>query len=403
MSGFSNEELVGVNLREMTGPGKRFSGSASLLVMEKKQPVTATYSTSTNRKLLVKGVPVFASDGRIRYIINTIWDLTVVSYSRKIDADTARSNLLEEEDFVTCSPAMQQVLDLALRVAVSDSTILLAGESGVGKSLLARLIHRASERKQGPFVHLNCGAIPDTLIEAELFGYEAGAFTGADRRGRPGLIAEAKGGTLFLDEISELPLHTQSKLLGVLQERQFFKIGGRTTQNADVRIIAASNRTLEKLVQEGLFREDLFYRLNVVPLSLPPLRLRQEDIPLLTRTFVERCNRKYHSFKRFTPALIHQLERQPWPGNIRELENLVERLIVTSRETLITPELAGLPATPASSEGSLNNQLAVHEAEILRSTWEKHRTSRRVATALSISQATAARKLRQHGIGQTTD
>ncbi|RME41027.1 MAG: PAS domain S-box protein, partial [Deltaproteobacteria bacterium] len=276
MSGFTNEQLVGRSLYDMVGPGREFSGSASLLVLEKKRPVTATYSTSTNRKLLVKGVPVFNEQGNIRYVVNTIWDLTVVSYSREIDADTARSNLLEEEDFVTCSPAMRQVLDVALRVAPSDSTLLLSGESGVGKSLLARLIHRASDRRGKPFVHLNCGAIPETLIEAELFGFEPGSFTGADRRGRKGLIAEAEGGTLFLDEISELPLHTQSKLLGVLQERSYFRIGGRTPQKVDVRIIAASNRNLERLVRDGDFREDLFYRLNVVPLTLPALRQRRE-------------------------------------------------------------------------------------------------------------------------------
>ncbi|GAB4171062.1 MAG: sigma 54-interacting transcriptional regulator [Geothermobacteraceae bacterium] len=398
MSGFTNEQLVGRSLYDMVGPGREFSGSASLLVLEKKRPVTATYSTSTNRKLLVKGVPVFNEQGDIRYVVNTIWDLTVVSYSREIDADTARSNLLEEEDFVTCSPAMRQVLDVALRVAPSDSTLMLSGESGVGKSLLARLIHRASDRRGKPFVHLNCGAIPETLIEAELFGFEPGSFTGADRRGRKGLIAEAEGGTLFLDEISELPLHTQSKLLGVLQERSYFRIGGRTPQKVDVRIIAASNRNLERLVSDGDFREDLFYRLNVVPLTLPALRQRREDIPLLVRTFIDRFNRKYGTFRQFSPELMTLLEHQDWPGNIRELENLVERLIVTSQDNIVGPEHAGLTRPAAPGEGPLKDQLAAYEAELLRQAWQQHRTTRSIARALGISQASAARKLRRYNI-----
>ncbi|TYO98587.1 PAS domain S-box-containing protein/TyrR family helix-turn-helix protein [Geothermobacter ehrlichii] len=399
MSGFSNAELVGRNLYDMVGPGKEFSGSASLLALEKRRPVTATYSTSTNRKLLVKGVPVFDDAGRIRYVINTIWDLTVVSYTRRVDADTARASLQDENDLVTCSPAMRQVLDVALRVAPSDSTLLLSGESGVGKSLLARLIHRASERRDKPFVHLNCGAIPETLIESELFGYEPGSFTGADRRGRPGLIAEAEGGTLFLDEISELPLHTQSKLLGVLQERTYFRIGGRSPQKADIRIIAASNRPLDRLVREGRFREDLFYRINVVPLTLPPLRQRREDIPLLAQAFIDRFNRKYGTYRQFSPELMARLEEQDWPGNIRELENLVERLIVTSQENVVTPEQAGLPQKRDIRRGNLKEQLAAVEADILTEAWRQHRTTRKIARALGVSQATIARKLQRYGIG----
>ncbi|PNU20210.1 Fis family transcriptional regulator [Geothermobacter hydrogeniphilus] len=403
MSGFSNAELVGRNLRDMVGPNREFSGSASLLVLEKKKPVTATYSTSTGRKLLVRGIPLFHDDGSIRLIINTIWDLTVVSYSRAVDADTARGATLEEEDLVTCSPQMQQVLDLALRVAPTDSTLLLSGESGVGKSLLARLVHRASERRKGPFLQVNCGAIPETLLEAELFGYAPGSFTGADRKGRDGRFTLADGGTLFLDEIAELPLHLQSKLLGVLQEREFFRIGGNRAEKVDVRVIAASNSNLLEMVAAGRFREDLYYRLNVVPITLPPLRRRPEDIPLLADAFVERFNRKYRSFKQLSPPLLTHLEQLPWRGNIRELENFIERLVVTSTETVLTPENCGLPTAPANGQGSLKRQLENHEAEILKRAWEKHRTTRRVAAALGISQATAARKLRRHKIGESTD
>jgi PAS domain S-box-containing protein len=330
MSGFTNEELVGRSLYDLVGPDNYFSGSASLLVIEKKMPVTATYSTRTGRKLLVKGRPIFDDKGDIRYIINTIWDLTVVQYSKKVDADTARNQMLNEEDIVTCSQDMSDVIDLAIRVAGTDSTILLTGESGVGKSLLAKVIHRASERKNKQLLQINCAAIPESLLEAELFGYESGAFTGADRKGKAGLFEQADGGTIFLDEITEIPLHLQSKLLGVIQDKAFHKIGGRGDQSVDVRIIAATNRDLAAQVALGRFREDLYYRLNVVPVQIPPLRERREDIPLLVRYFTDHYNRRYNSYKRFSESLIEKMASLPWKGNIRELENVVERMIVTS-------------------------------------------------------------------------
>lgn len=397
MSGFSHRELVGRSLYDMVGPGNKFSGSASLIVLERKAPATATYSTATNRKLLVKGRPIFDHRGEIRYVINTIWDLTVVQYHSRIDADTARDQMLQEEDIVTCSLPMTRAIDLALRVASTNSTILLGGESGVGKSLIARMIHRTSDRKEKPFLQINCGAIPESLIEAELFGYEAGSFTGADRRGKLGLFESAAGGTIFLDEVSELPLHLQSKLLGVIQDKEFLRVGGRTPTRVDVRLIAASNKDLATLVNEGKFRDDLFYRLNVVPIHLPALRQRREDIPLLIRYFADRYNRKYQTYKEFSPALVEELRQRPWRGNIRELENLVERLIVTSPVDTITGNeaaLVGGSELPAVG-GTLQQRLWAHERQVLLQALQQHRTTRRVAAALGISQATAARKLKE--------
>ncbi|MBW6508513.1 MAG: sigma 54-interacting transcriptional regulator [Desulfuromonadales bacterium] len=397
MSGFTNEELVGRSLYDLVGKDNYFSGSASLLVLERKAPVTATYSTSTKRKLLVKGRPIFNSKGDIDYVINTIWDLTVVQYSREIDADTARNQLLSEDDIITCSNKMMEIIDLALRVAITDSTILLNGESGVGKSLLARTIHRSSERKAKPLVQINCAAIPENLLESELFGYEAGAFTGADHKGKAGLLEMAEGGTVFLDEISELPLHLQAKLLGVIQDKTFFRVGGRTIQHADIRLIAATNKDLVELVSHGLFREDLYYRLNVVPITIPALRERREDIPTLIHHFAEKYNRKYNSYKRFSQSLINQLVGMAWKGNIRELENLVERCIVTCVGDLITPDKARIPGiSPALPSGlGLKDMLAERERDILLQAREQYQTSRRVAAALGISQASAARKLKQ--------
>jgi PAS domain S-box-containing protein len=397
MSGFTNAELVGRSLYDLVGKDNYFSGSASLLVLERKCPVTATYSTSTNRKLLVKGRPIFNAAGDIEYVINTIWDLTVVQYSQQIDADTARNQRLSEDDIVTCSDKMMEIIDLALRVAATDSTILLNGESGVGKSLLPRTIHRSSERKTKALMQINCAAIPENLIESELFGYEAGAFTGADHKGKPGLLEMAEGGTVFLDEISELPIHLQSKLLGVIQDKEFYRVGGRKVQHANIRLIAATNKNLAEQVSLGLFREDLYYRLNVVPITIPPLRERREDIPTLIHHFSEKYNRKYNSYKRFSESLVNQLVGMTWKGNIRELENLIERCIVTTIGDLITPDKAQIPGiTPALSSGQrLKDILVEREREILLQTQEQYKTSRRVASVLGISQASAARKLKR--------
>lgn len=396
MSGFTNEELEGRSLYDMVGPDNLFSGSASLLVIERKAPVTATYSTKTGRKLLVKGRPVFDHAGEIRYIINTIWDLTVVQYSKKIDADTARSQILNQEDIVTCSQNMSEVIDLALRVAGTNSTILLTGESGVGKSLLAKLIHRASERKNGSLLQINCAAIPETLLEAELFGYEPGAFTGADRKGKEGLLEQANGGTLFLDEITEIPLHLQSKLLGVIQDKAYYKIGGRKELSVDVRIIAATNRDLATQVTMGRFREDLYYRLNVVPINIPPLRERQDDIPLLIRYFTDQYNRRYNSYKRFSDGLVEKMTAMPWQGNIRELENAVERMIVTSTTSEI--DTLGIHDATSSSGGesrTLNDLLQEYEDTLLIQAWKENSTTRKIARQLGLSQPTVARKLKK--------
>ncbi len=393
MSGISAAELVGRSLYDLVGPDNYFSGSASLVVIERRAPVTATYSTKTGRKLLVKGKPIFGDDGAIRYIINTIWDLTVVHYQQTIDADTARDSLLSEEDIVSCSEPMQQVIDLAMRVADSDSTLLLTGETGVGKSLLAKMIHRASGRKERPLMQINCAAIPESLIESELFGYEGGSFTGADRKGKPGLFEMAGGGTVFLDEISELPLHIQSKLLGVIQDKEFYKIGGRRVCSVDVRLIAATNRDLPKLIAEGRFRADLFYRLNVVPIAIPPLRERQEDIPVLVSYFLDKYNRRHHAYKTFSRELLDHLCRLPWRGNIRELENTVERLIVTGA--------AGAGLLPPQDDGSdaedqtLQGQLAACEKRILLRARQRYGSTRKMAAALGTSQASVARKLQR--------
>jgi PAS domain S-box-containing protein len=394
MSGIRGEELVGRNLNELVGKDNYFTGSASLLVLERKAPATATYSTSTGRKLLVKGRPVFAENGAIRYIVNTIWDLTVVQYQQPIDNDSARDQLVAEEDLIACSAAMRQVIDVALRVAPSDSTLLITGETGVGKSLLARLIHRASSRRERPLMQINCAAIPEALLESELFGYEAGAFTGADRKGKPGLFELANGGTVFLDEIAEIPLHTQAKLLGVLQDREYYRIGGRKVTSIDVRLIAATNRDLSRLVVEGRFRADLFYRLNVVPLQIPPLRDRRDDIPVLIDFFLAKHNRRHNTYRVLSRKTMDHLTGLTWPGNIRELENAVERLVVTAAGEPKAQEPLAEECLPMA-DLPLKSQLQECERRVLLQALRRYKSTRRIAAALGISQASAVRKLQK--------
>lgn len=242
--------------------------------------------------------------------------------------------------------AMQEVFRFIDKVAPSRATALLLGESGTGKELVARAIHQASTRREKPFIKVNCAALPDNLLESELLGHEKGAFTGAIvlKKGRFEL---ADGGTLFLDEVGELPLPLQAKLLRVLQERQFERLGGTTTISVDVRIIAATNRSLEQAVEEKNFREDLFYRLNVVPIVLPPLRERREDIPVLLDHFLRESNRVHRRKVRLARSVIDFLIVYPWPGNVRELQNLVERLVIMAEdEVLGKPELPTYMTSP---------------------------------------------------------
>jgi len=255
------------------------------------------------------------------------------------------------ENVVARSPKMQVLFQQIAQVADTDATICLFGETGTGKEVLARVIHCNSRKARGPFIALNCAAIPDSLFESELFGHVKGAFTGASNSKR-GLIQSANGGTLFLDEIGEMPLPMQVKLLRAIQEREVKEVGADYTTKVDVRIIAASNKDLGEAVRLGTFRNDLYYRIQVIPLTIPPLRERRDDIPLLVQHFLKQSNRRMNKdIRGFTPGAMQKLMLYPWPGNVRELENTVEKAVVMSRQDMITPDL--IPSIRPSAEGQL--------------------------------------------------
>jgi two-component system response regulator HydG len=315
-----------------------------------------------------------------------------------------RARLKEEYSFgrlVGTDSTMAEVVETLRRVAPTEATLLVLGESGTGKELAANAVHENSPRSSAPFVAVNCAAIPETLLESELFGYEKGAFTGAVGR-KEGKIASAHGGTLFLDEVAEMSPSLQAKMLRFLQEREIQPLGSGATRVVDVRIIAATNRDLEEEVRQGRFREDLFYRLNVVPVKIPPLRERREDIPLLAQTFFEAYREKHRqTVKSISPEAVALLREQPWPGNVRELENSIERAVVLCRGDLLGPEDLFPGQPPTGGEDRLADPyrsgltLREAESEIMKLALERAGGNKTLAAKkLGVSRQTLINKLK---------
>jgi len=312
------------------------------------------------------------------------------------------------QNIIGRSPAMLNLLETVSHVAPSEATVMITGESGTGKELIAGAIHFNSPRKDGPFIKINCAAITETLLESELFGHEKGAFTGADRR-KEGRFLQAHGGSLFLDEVSEMPLTMQVKLLRVLQEREITRVGGEKVIKVDVRLIVATNKNLQRLILEGSFREDLFYRLNVVSLKLPPLRERREDIPLLAQHFLDVFTVKNHKeIKGFTPQAMDQLIRYNWPGNVRELMNAVERGVVLARTEYLDGQVLTIiqnndapsaETLPALDDNGIDMTLEqVEKAAILRTLASTSGNKSKAARQLGITRKTLHKKLKKYGV-----
>lgn len=416
------EDLIGRSVYDIVNEGY-CSDSAAIHVMRELKPVSIIYETKTGRSALATGIPVFDKDGSIWRIISNIRDMTeLLSIRRELDRTQGearryqeeirllREQQLQSDGVVIRSGVMKEVVNFVGRAAQAEATILISGDSGTGKEVLAKSIHKLSKRGERQFIKINCGAIPEALIESELFGYEGGSFTGARQKGKIGLFEMAEGGTLFLDEIGELPLQLQPKLLSALQDHQIYRVGGTIAIDLDVRIIAATNRDLKKMVLEGKFREDLYYRLNVVPVLIPPLRDRKEDILPLMFHFLDEFNKKYKLNKRYSSRVIELMVDYSWPGNVRELENLTERLVVTSpgeeiSEEQLPEELKReleLNGTIISESTNLKEATEGLEKHLLKQALERFGTTRKAAAALGIAQPTVVRKARKYGL-QVTD
>jgi PAS domain S-box-containing protein len=342
MSGIPREAFLGKTLEELVDEGS-MRHSTVPLVLKRKERVT-TLCEKNGHKLLKTGSPIFDNSGRISRVVMNIRDITELD-QLKTDLEQARnlSQHYQEEltkynmvdKYIIRSPKSRDLLDLCIRLGRVDTTVLIQGESGVGKEIAANIIHSNSARGKKPLISINCAAIPENLLESELFGYSPGAFTGANKHGKAGIFETANAGTLFLDEVAELPLTLQGKLLRAIQQREITRVGSTEPTSIDVRIIAATNRDLEQMVALKKFRKDLYYRLNVVPVTVPPLRERKVEIPFLVNHFLEIFNSKYGLNKRIDERVIKNLMNYNWPGNVRELENLIERLVVTSPTDII--------------------------------------------------------------------
>ncbi|WP_313431417.1 sigma-54 interaction domain-containing protein [Siminovitchia terrae] len=400
-----------------------FKPSVTKMVIE-KQALVSTVQTSKGKDLrfIVTGYPIKDKEGKIDCIIAQTKDITEIVHTtteleetqlllKRYSQEIMRINYEKQADsyyFTSQSPAYLSLLQTIDKIAPAESTVLLSGETGVGKNVIAQQIHGLSERGNEPFVEINCGAIPESLIESELFGYVKGAFTGANKGGKAGLIKMADGGTLFLDEIGELPIHLQAKLLQFLQQRKFLPVGSTEYQTADVRVLAATNLDLMEEVKKGNFRSDLFYRLNVLPVRIPSLKERKEDIIGLVQYNLEKYNKKHKRNCRLSADVMDIFQHCDWPGNIRELENLIERLVIIAPEHEI--QVKDLPAHMREQEvnafdlssfnrgDSLNEVLESVEKSIISKAYAQFKTTRKTAEELGVSQSLLMRRLKKYNL-----
>ncbi|MDR5903203.1 sigma-54 interaction domain-containing protein [Halomonas icarae] len=435
--GMSREALCATSVQRLEADGV-LTPSVSLEVIRTGRPVQLEQRTGTGRRVIAQAHPVF-EDERLVAVVSRSMDMTDLQLlqqeyallQRRFSEHLRRGHALETDaealeaeldELEVKSQLMREVALLLRRVAPTDATVLMLGESGVGKTAFARQLHRWSSRCDGPFIDVNCAAIPESLFESEMFGYRPGAFSSAAPGGRVGLIEQAEGGTLFLDEIGELPLAVQTKLLKTIQDGFITRLGDSAPRRVDFRLVVATNQDLSARVEEGLFRLDLYYRLNVIPVTLPPLRERREDIPGLVERQLGRLNRRYGRDKMLARSVWQSLMGWEWLGNVRELENVLERAWLSAEGDVIRHQELGelprpmtessdvelaesspqpVPAEPASALGeneSLASALARTERDILAGLCGELDSTYAIARRLGISQPSVVRKLRKHGL-----
>lgn len=411
ITGIPRHELIGKTTLQLVNEGL-ISESVCEKVKFSKKAVSIMQEFRGSKLVLVTGNPVYNHNNELKLIVCTARDITelnrlkieleetkVISEKYLKELYSLKSENAIEEQIVANSPSMRKLVDTTRRIAQVDSSVLILGESGVGKEVIAKLVHKSSPRQQKPFIKVNCGAIPAPLLESELFGYDAGAFTDARKSGKPGMFELANEGTLFLDEIGELPLTLQVKLLRVLQDYEVTRIGGTKPIQLNVRIITATNQDLEKMVKEKHFREDLYYRINVLPLHIPPLRERKEDILPLVYLTMQRLKHKYQIEKKFSSQAMQEIEQYSWSGNVRELQNIIERLyVMVDSLTIETYHLPFKKNSEPTTKYSLKEYLVNMEKELILKSLQNHSTMRKASEALGIDPSTLTRKCQKFNV-----
>ncbi len=414
-------EMVGRNMRELIPEGF-IDRSAALEACLQKETVSLLQNMPNNRKLISIGTPVFDQAGELIRVVVSERDITEIdTLQRELENQEAikdqfrhqmlemQQTELEKRKIIARSPNMIKALRQAMRVATADSSVLILGESGVGKGVIADMIHSNSRRADRPLIKINCGAIPESLVEAELFGYEKGAFTGANTGGKPGQFELANEGILFLDEVAELPLSAQVKLLRFLEDGWITRLGATEERKVDVRVLAATHRDLDDMVEKGTFRLDLYYRLNVIPIHVPAVRERKDCLVPLIRHYIDHFSLINHESRRLSRAAVDALCNYSFPGNVRELMNICERLVVMSETEMI--DLVDLPEQVAGSVKTrlpkemdwpetvtLQEALETVERNLLTKARERYRSQSRIAEVLGVNQSTIARKLKRYGL-----
>ncbi|WP_066073570.1 sigma-54 interaction domain-containing protein [Neobacillus soli] len=404
--GVPRDQIVNHNIFDLEKQGV-FSPSACANVLRTNQKDTHIQETKRGQKLIISGFPMYDQSGILIGAMSVSRDVTEFEHLKKENEQVAEALKRYQEEieklkeqaaspFFLRNGKMAKVFDVVGKVANLPVTVLLEGESGVGKNHIAAMIHQMSARKDQPLIEVNCGAIPESLFESELFGYEGGAFTGAKKGGKKGYFETAGEGTLFLDEIGELPMNLQVKLLSVLQNQSIMRIGGSNRIDVKCRIICATNQSLETMIKERRFREDLYYRINVVKMVIPPLRERKEEIFPLIYEITEEMNRKYAMNKEFTPSMVAWLSQQNWSGNVRELRNYIEKMIITANENEIGLEMDEHELKRTNEEMPLNDYIEAMEREYIVRMFQKYPSSTKLAGKLGISQSTANRKIQKY-------